>query len=558
MSSVSDSASLSSPSNGSDRSGGDRSSQSMSGSRGQLGGEGRIPMETTTEIREDLPEELAKSNWQMKAGYGGVRKDIVALERVSVVDYVCHGKEGAAEKFFYMYMCHFSQLFVRLPFDDFTMRVLRLLNVTPTQLHPNNWAYLQAFQVLCQAFYLQPSSHSFMYFFDTRPKSPTTWLLLISRSGINKLDAFTQSFNHFKDDFFKVVVKEPRWSYFYNDDGNTIFPFSWTGNPSRYKDMKREKLWMADREVVDTPMNFNDNMPTKGLVRVYNLIHPIVDVEGHIAQVGKKNLNLFQALPKEKATKARATRSTKVPNLQDLLVEVHVHGGSKRKADEPVKQDGGKDVKRVRVALLGPRSSTGVKKPEVGLIELLETLVRCDININLSEALVNSIDNMEPNAMIMAMLEFNNKALILGRRVGSLYQRELKEGNRSKVEEFQGQVGKHVEEKAAWEKEREEWLEEKNRLGTWKVRCLEFEKKLKGRIANLEANYDELKEKHDGLETELEDLKSCFIQEHINGFHKGLSEVEISPEEKAEKMAVDPDANTDEAVVVEDVDEGKT
>jgi len=262
MSSVSDSASLSSPGNGSDRSGGDRSSQSMSGSTCQLGGEGRIPMETTTEIREDPPEELEKSNWPMKAGYRwvaedvrkqyslfrwswllkswlncipifdrGVRKDIVALERVSVVDCVCHGKEGATEKFFYMYMCHFSQLFVRLPFDDFIMRVLHLLNVTPTQLHPNNWAYLQAFRVLCQAFYLQPSPHSFMYFFDTRPKSPTTWLSLISRSGINRLDAFTQSFNHFKDDFFKVVVKEPRRSYFYNDDGNTIFPFSWTGNP---------------------------------------------------------------------------------------------------------------------------------------------------------------------------------------------------------------------------------------------------------------------------------------------------------------------------------------
>ena len=245
-------------------------------------------------------------------------------------------------------------------------------------------------------------------------------------------------------------------------------------------------------------------------------------IVGHIAQVGKKNLNLFQALPKEKVAKARATRSTKVPNLQDLLVEVHVHGGSKRKTDEPVKQDGGKDVKRVRATLLGPRSSTGFKKPKVGLIELLETLVRCDININLSEALVNSIDNMEPNAMIMAMLEFNNKALILGRRVGSLYQRELKEGNRSKVEEFQGQVDKHADEKATWEKEREEWLEEKNRLRTWKLRCLESEKKLKGRIADLEANYDELKEKHDGLETELEDLKGCFIQEHINGFQKGL------------------------------------
>ena len=48
--------------------------------------------------------------------------------------------------------------------------------------------------------------------------------------------------------------------------------------------------------------------------------------------------------------------------------------------------------------------------------------------------------------------------------------------------------------------------------------CLESEKNLKGRIMDLEADYDELKEKHDDLETELEDLKGCIIQEHINDF----------------------------------------
>jgi len=74
-----------------------------------------------------------------------VSRDIVSLERVSVVERVCHSQEGAADKFFYMYMCHFSQLHVRLLFDDFTIRVLWLLNVAHTQLHLNSWAYLQAF-----------------------------------------------------------------------------------------------------------------------------------------------------------------------------------------------------------------------------------------------------------------------------------------------------------------------------------------------------------------------------------------------------------------------------
>ena len=35
-------------------------------------------------------------------------------------------------------MCHFSQLHVRLSLDDFTIGVLRALNVAPTQLHPNS------------------------------------------------------------------------------------------------------------------------------------------------------------------------------------------------------------------------------------------------------------------------------------------------------------------------------------------------------------------------------------------------------------------------------------
>ena len=59
-------------------------------------------------------------------------------------------------------------------------------------------------------------------------------------------------------------------------------------------------------------------------------------------------------------------------------------------------------------------------------------------------------------------------------------------------------------------------------MGTWKVRCLDWETKLKGMIADLEADYDELKEKYEGMEVELEDLKGYIIREHINGFQKGV------------------------------------
>ena len=210
----------------------------------------------------------------------GFSGDIVSLERVSAIDRVCYGQEGATENFFYTYMCHFSQLHVRLPLDDFTIGVLRTLNVAPTQLHPNSWAYLQAFRILCQSLYLEPTPYAFLYFYDTRPRRPATWLSLISRPSISRLDASSQSFKHFKDGYFKVVVKEGGKAYFLNADGNAKFPFSWTNNPSRYKYMGMDELSAGDKEVGDTLLKFVDKLPTKGLVRVYNSMHPIIDIEG--------------------------------------------------------------------------------------------------------------------------------------------------------------------------------------------------------------------------------------------------------------------------------------
>jgi len=179
-------------------------------------------------------------------------------------------------------------------------------------------------------------------------------------------------------------------------------------------------------------------------------------------------------------------------------------------------------VKKVRAALLGAGSASGVKGPESGLIELPEIFVRKDIAINLPDTIIHSIDDMEADHIVRMMVEFGSKALILSRRVGSLYRREVKEGGREKVEELQGKVDKFEEERAAWKKEREGWEEERKRLVTWKVRCLDSEGKLKKKIEELEEDYDELKEKYDGVIGELDDLKNCIIQEHINDFEKGL------------------------------------
>jgi len=240
-----------------------------------------------------------------------------------------------------------------------------------------------------------------------------------------------------------------------------------------------------------------------------------------MAQSGKKNLALFQSLRKEMAAKAKAAGKADVPNLQESVVEVHVHGGTKRKAELPPRPGKGKDVKKIRAALLGTASgagsASGEKLPEAGLIELPEISVRKDISIDLPDTVVNSIDNMEVDHIVRTMVEFGSKALVLSRRVGSFYRREVKE-----VGELQGKVDKLEEEKATLEKEKEGWEAERKRLATWKVRCLDSEEKLNKRIGELEEDYEDLKDKYDGAVGELDDLKNNVIQEHINGFEKGL------------------------------------
>jgi len=113
-------------------------------------------------------------------------------------------------------------------------------------------------------------------------------------------------------------------------------------------------------------------------------------------------------------------------------------------------------VKKVQAVIMGVDSASGVKGPEAGLIELSETTIRKDIEINVPETMMDSINNVEPKALVKAMVEFSSKTLLLSRREGSLYEWELKEGSQTKVEELQEKVDKHAKEKEAWKKEKEE------------------------------------------------------------------------------------------------------
>jgi len=94
------------------------------------------------------PDDLDKVIARAPVVRSGLPSDILIAEICGYTDRVCHGRENAPVDFFYVYSTLFVDLKVTLSFDEFTMDVLRILNIAPTQLHPNAWACMQAFRMV--------------------------------------------------------------------------------------------------------------------------------------------------------------------------------------------------------------------------------------------------------------------------------------------------------------------------------------------------------------------------------------------------------------------------
>lgn len=72
---------------------------------------------------------------------------------------------SGSSPFFFMYRCLFKVLGLIPPLSSFQCALLEYLNVAPSQLHPNSWAMVRAFEVLCPFFNIWSSVSIFLYFF---------------------------------------------------------------------------------------------------------------------------------------------------------------------------------------------------------------------------------------------------------------------------------------------------------------------------------------------------------------------------------------------------------
>jgi len=137
----------------------------------------------------------------------------------------------------------FKRIGMRLPFSGFERELLTEINVAPAQLHPNSWAFVKAFGILCGYFGQPPSVDIFLHFFEVKKQGKSLWVSLSNITGRVILSLFQQSYKGWKGKFFKVCCSE------YDRTALDGFPLYWVEEVKLTKPKSLDELPSTDREV---------------------------------------------------------------------------------------------------------------------------------------------------------------------------------------------------------------------------------------------------------------------------------------------------------------------
>jgi len=117
------------------------------------------------------------------------------------------------------------------------------LYVSPAQLHPNSWAFVRAFAILCDQLGVLPSVDVFLYLFEVNKLQCQLWVSVNSVPGRGILTLFQSSYKSFKGHFLKVRTNKKHHDIL---DG---FPLYWIEKPNSKLTQFLDKLAPVNQEI---------------------------------------------------------------------------------------------------------------------------------------------------------------------------------------------------------------------------------------------------------------------------------------------------------------------
>ncbi|MED6179738.1 hypothetical protein PIB30_003537 [Stylosanthes scabra] len=155
---------------------------------------------------------------------------------------VCY--RGPNGGWFFMYTCVLAEIGVRFPSTPFECSVLRQINCAPSQIHPNSWAFMRAFQGPMEYLGEAPSLEVFFYLFQAKGVDRGSWVNLSLHQGRTVFCPFKATYRDIKEYYIKVRSAEDRFPFYLDEHLAEKFPLYWNRKPVQCLGVEG----LADRE----------------------------------------------------------------------------------------------------------------------------------------------------------------------------------------------------------------------------------------------------------------------------------------------------------------------
>ncbi|GAU27363.1 hypothetical protein TSUD_55160 [Trifolium subterraneum] len=189
--------------------------------------------------------------------YNGDGEDELVIVETVRADELLTTVNREEPHYFYMYANVIQTLNLWFSLTFFEDTILRLLNVAPSQFHPNSWAFVKGYELLCYALDLEPSLGVFFSFYHVKSLTPGRLVSVCAQPNKELFKLFASNFKNYQDSFFRVRYGPGLHSLMYDTDGDRLFPFYWTEDPRAIKGIYDDVLTSFEKETIAFLESFN-------------------------------------------------------------------------------------------------------------------------------------------------------------------------------------------------------------------------------------------------------------------------------------------------------------
>ncbi|GAU10395.1 hypothetical protein TSUD_419060, partial [Trifolium subterraneum] len=269
--------------------------------------------------------------------FNGDGEDKLVIVETVRADELVTAVNGNEPHYFYMYANVIQTLNLWFPLTIFEDTILRLLNVAPSQFHPNSWAFVKGYELLCYALDLEPSLGVFFSFYHVKSLTPGRLVSVCAQPNKGLFKLFASNFKNYQDSFFRVRYGPGLHSLMYDTDGDRLFPFYWTEDPRAIKGVYDDVLTSFEKETIAFLENFN-LIDIKDLLRRETNAKRLTNFIRRMQTVSDEEWMSFLA-----KSKAKKLQPDEVALPDDLLVVGETKGSKrKRRGDRAIRGDKGR------------------------------------------------------------------------------------------------------------------------------------------------------------------------------------------------------------------------